>query len=176
MVNQRKTGSKPGDEFFPYLSDMEGCSTKHYIKERLLNQINWYDKKSRRNRYGFLMTVIFSIAMSALIPVITLTPAMSPEMDSFSYRLIITAFGWSVTAISSISAFCRFRELWIQYRTQCEFLKSILYRFFSSCAEFKNSPEPEKLLVELCESYMMKETHIWAAKIPCHGQPSSTGS
>ena len=176
MAYHRKPGPGPADEFSPYLTDLQDSPARHYIVRRLLNLINWYDKKSRRNRFGYMAAITFSIVMSALIPVITLTSTMSSEADSLVYRLIITALGWSVTAVSSVSAFCRFRELWIQYRTQCECLKSLLYRFFSGCAEFKNSPEPHALLVELCESYMMKETYIWAAKVPCQSQFSSTGS
>lgn len=176
MISIRKPANKAGDEFLPYLSDMKNCPAKHYITGRLLSQINWYDKKSRRNRVGYMAVMIFSVAMSALIPVITLAPTVNSGMDLLAYRLIITAFGWSVTAVSSISAFCRFRELWIQYRTQCELLKSTLHKFFSGCREFKNSPKPQRLLVELCEGYMMKETGVWSARIPGDGQFPSTGS
>jgi hypothetical protein len=176
MFSIRKPANMAADEFCPYLSDMKNCPAKNYIVSRLLNQINWYDKKSRRNRAGYMAVMIFSVAMSALIPVITLAPTVSSGMDLLVYRLIITAFGWSVTAVSSISAFCRFKELWIQYRTQCELLKSTLYKFFLECSEFKNSPKPQSLLVELCEGYMMKQTGVWSARIPSDGQFSCTGS
>ncbi len=172
MHEIRKTVKRPGDEFAAYLSGTKGSVEKHYIENRLLCQLNWYDQKSKRNKCCATMVLVFSIAASALIPFITLTL----DMDILIYKLAVTAFGWGVTAVSSINAFCRFREMWIQYRTQCELLKSALHRFFTGCGEFKNSPEPLKLLVELCEKYMMKETSTWAATSPPKGQLPSTGS
>ena len=114
--------------------------------------------------------MIFCIALSALIPVLT------ANIGLVAYKVAMTAFGCSVTVVSSFRAFCRFRELWIRYRTQCELLKSTLHQFFSNSGDFKSSPEPQKLLVELCEGYMMKETSTWAARIPRDGQFPSTGS
>lgn len=161
---------KPKDEFSPYLSGMKNSNTKDFIINRVCDQIRWYDRKSRRNRYGYMAAMAFCIVMSGLIPILT------SNIDLLTYKVIMTAFGSSVTATSSVCAFCRFRELWILYRTQCELLKSTLHQFFSNCGEFKNSPEPQKLLVELCEGYMMKETGIWANGNPRGGQFPSSGS
>ncbi|MEL7603182.1 MAG: DUF4231 domain-containing protein [Bacillota bacterium] len=162
--------SMPEDEFSSYLSGMKNSPAKDYITNRVCGQIRWYDKKSRRNRYGYMAAMAFCVVMSGLIPILT------SNIDLLTYKVIMTVFGSSVTAVSSVCAFCRFRELWILYRTQCELLKSTLHRFFSNCGEFKNSPEPQKLLVELCEGYMMKETGVWAARTPRDGQFPSTGS
>jgi hypothetical protein len=170
MIGIREPAGRPGDEFSPYLSGMKSCPLKHYISGRLLSEINWYDRKSRRNRLGYIAAMILCAAVSALIPILT------ANMDLLAYKVITTAFGCSVTAVSSVCAFCRFKELWIQYRTQCELLKSTLHQFFSGSGEFKNSPEPQKLLVERCEGYMMKEIGVWATKIPRDGQFPSTGS
>lgn len=63
----------------------------------------------------------------------------------------------------SILYLCEYRNLWIEYRSSCEILKSILHRYFTQTNEFKTTDNNKrfKLLVSTCEEYMTKEFQTW---------------
>lgn len=140
----------------------ENHTYENYIGKRLIAQIEWYDKKSiiYQKRYKQLMLVSF--ILSAFIPVLTLLM----ELDfGFLIRIIIIALSSSVTVISSILTLYGFKDLWIQYRSNCEMLKSILHRYKTKTGEFISGSESDdfKLLVITCEEYMIKEFKNWGS-------------
>lgn len=165
----KRSYNKPDAEFKGYLGRMEESNAKDYILAHVLDQIDWFDRKSIVKQRIYKTTMIISIIMSSLIPVITLIADIPGNLE---YKIAITALGSCITALSAVNSFCKFRELWIQYRVQCETLKSILHMFFASCGD--GTPYAE--LVASCEEYMKKETESWADSMPCRGSYSSTGS
>jgi hypothetical protein len=153
---------------------MEDGNAKSYIAGRVLEQITWFDSKSMSKQRLYKATMIISVIMSSLIPVITL---LSDIPGNLLYKVIITALGSGVTALSAVGALCKFKELWIQYRMQCEMLRCILHRFFAECSEFGgSSPSPYTRLVDKCEDYMKKETESWAVVAPGGSRYSSKSS
>lgn len=147
-------------EFEPYLANCSDLE-KNYIVGRLINQIIWYDTKAieKQKKYKFL--TIASIILTAAIPVLAL-------FTNFDYGIVatvlITLFGTVSSAILSIINFCEFHKLWIQYRSNCEILKSILHRYFIQGKETseKGKESNLNLLILNCESYMVKEYRSWA--------------
>ncbi len=165
----------PKDEFAEYLSRIEDGNLKSYITCHVLRQMAWFDRKSMSRQRMYKATMIISIIMSSLIPVVTL---MSDIPGNLAFKIIITALGSGVTALSAVGALCKFKELWIQYRMQCEILRSILHRFFAECGEFGNvsKSSPYARLVDVCEDYMKKESESWASIMPGGGRHSSISS
>jgi hypothetical protein len=162
----------PEKEFDEYLGRMKEGNAKSYIACHVLGQIAWLDRKSVSKQRLYKATMIISIIMSSLIPVITL---MSGIPGNLFYKIIITALGSGVTALSAVGALCKFKELWIQYRMQCEMLRSILHRFFAECSEFGiGNPSPYTRLVDTCEDYMKKEADNWASMMPLSGSRHSS--
>lgn len=172
---KRTRGCAIKQEFAYFVNGMEEGPTKHYITGRVIEQMIWFDKRSMRNQRAYKSLTILSILMSSVIPVITL---FSDVFGGFGYKLVIIILSWGITAAAAINAFGRFRQLWIQYRAQCEMLKCILYRFFARCGEFSGSVSLYPELVSRCEEYMRKETDNWALMVPYDRQnhTSSTGS
>ena len=125
--------------------------------------------------------MIASIILSALIPVITL---FSDSACPLIAKVLITAISSTITAISAIISLCHFQELWIQYRSNCEILQSVLHRFFTKSGEFHNCSDEKALdlLVMTCEEYLTQEFQTWVASntprpdSPPSAQDSSTSS
>jgi hypothetical protein len=106
--------------------------------------------------------MVTSIILSAFIPIFTL---LSDASYGIIIKILITTLSSAITAISAIIALYNYRELWIQYRSNCEILKSVLHRFFTKCGEFNNVDESKsyEMLVMSCEEYLTKEFQTWVA-------------
>lgn len=163
------------EEFAAYIGHIKDEQVRIYIIDRVLRQIHWYDKKGSSNKSGFKYAMVISIILSALIPVFTLLADSPYEL---TVKIVITALSSCITAISAVSALYRFRELWVQYRTYCEILKSVLHRYFTLCGEFQGLHEKDAfpVLVASCEQYMTKEYQVWATTIPCYDKDHSASS
>lgn len=130
LFNKKKT--KLDSEFTPYLDLMDDCNIKKYISNRVIKQINWYDEKSIHFQTQFKWMSIISIILSASIPILTTFNLQT----NLNIKIIIAILSSLVTIITSILSLCKSRELWIEYRTCCETLKSLLYKFFNNCDSF----------------------------------------
>lgn len=164
------------DNFTPYLSKYTDNPIKQYIENRVLDQIDWYNKKSTEKQFYFKRLMIASIIINACIPVLTL---LSDLPCGFFFKVIISIASSTAAVISSIITLCRFQELWTQYRSNCEILQSVLHRYFTKSGEFKNLLENEAfdLLVTSCENYLTKEFQAWQSlNAPKSDNQSSTGS
>ncbi len=173
MAHRKKYEAK--DEFAAYIRHIQDEHVRIYVTDRVIRQIHWYDRKGSVNKSGFRWAMAVSILLSALIPVFTLLADSPYEL---TVKIIITALSSCITAISAVSALYRFRELWIQYRTYCEILKSVLHRFFTLCGEFQGLHEKDAfpVLVASCEQYMTKEYQVWATHVPSCDRDHSASS
>lgn len=154
----------PSQRFKTYIENNTqlSCQAKLYIENRVLDQVDWYNKKSARNQVLFKRWMITSIVLSAFIPILTL---LSDIPCSILIKISITAISSAVTAISAIISLYHFQDLWVQYRANCEILQSILHRYLTKTGEFRNATEDDalNLLVMSCEEYMTKEFQTWVA-------------
>lgn len=162
---RKKSNSEPYSvkkEFDPYLGQIKDNDLKNYIIERVIGQIDWYDRKSSINQNNYKKFMVTSIILSAFIPIFTL---LSDASYGIIIKILITTLSSAITAISAIIALYNYRELWIQYRSNCEILKSVLHRFFTKCGEFNNVDESKsyEMLVMSCEEYLTKEFQTWVA-------------
>lgn len=92
-------------------------------------------------------------------------------------RFIIAILGAVISIISGILSLNKYKELWVQYRTNCEILKSVLHRYYTHTGEFNSCNEQNNFenLVTSCEQYLTREFDSWnnIYSNKCH---SSTGS
>lgn len=151
------------EEYKEYIEHLDE-KKRIYIEKRLLNQISWYDRKAiEKNKIYKIMTII-SILTTAAIPVFSL-------YTGFKYGIvastIIALLSATSSVIISIINLCEYQRLWIQYRSNCEILKSILHRFFTNSGEFTSSNDDEnfKMLIQMSEEYLLKEFQTWR-KLP----------
>lgn len=148
------------DQFKPYLNEMENSPLKTYIEKRVLDQIIWYDQKSVEKQTRFKKLTIVNIILNAIIPIVVLFSDYG-----ILVKALVTGLSSSAGAINAIVALCEFKDLWIQYRSNCELLKSTLHRFFLKSGEFRHIADDQSALMDAlvasCEEYFTKEFQSW---------------
>lgn len=132
----------------------------NYIKNRLIPQITWYDQKAIIKQKKYKYWTIISIVLTALIPILSL---LTENRCGKIVVILIAILSSASSCILSIINLCEYHNLWIEYRTMCENLKSILHRYFMKNGEFNsvNLRDNLDLLVSSCENYMTKEYMSW---------------
>lgn len=151
-------------QFQPYLQKIPDTHIKIYIQNRVIEQIYWYDTKSVEKQQRFKQLSIITVLLNAIIPVITFLSEYG-----ITIRILIVSISSAAVAINAVLSLCSYKELWVQYRSSCELLKSILYRYFNRSGEFRlmaNKPEQcAQMLVTLCEEYITKEFQSWSSRV-----------
>ena len=127
-----------------------------YLKERLDDQIDWYDRKSSRNKAWFYTFHITQIVIGALIPFL----ALQVKASQIRLDLIVGLLGVVVAVAAGLVTLCKFQELWIGYRTTAETLKheKYLYRAKSAPYAVKNALP---ILVDRVEGLISQEHTSW---------------
>ena len=100
---------------------------EEYLKDRLEDQINWYDSKSSSNQKSFKWLQISIIVFSAVIPL--LTGYITPE--TLYFKDIIALIGLIVVVLTGFLSLGKHHENWLEYRTTCESLKHEKYLFLT---------------------------------------------
>lgn len=142
-----------------WIANIENDKTKHYIEDRVVNQMNYYRNKSKeyKKKYHELMTV--SIIIGFLIPVTSILADGSIFM-----KLVIATLGSATTAISAYLRMQNYYELWSNYRYNREFLLSTLYAYFTNTGIFRQlstQQECDTLLIDTCEACFSTENKGW---------------
>jgi len=127
-----------------------------YLKDRLDDQINWYDKKSVANQRAFKRLQVLIIVASAAIPF------LSGFMDENSLwlKIVIGLLGLAIATATAILGLYQFQENWLEYRTTCETLRHEKYLFLTGASPY-DEEEPFLLLVERIEGLISKENTNW---------------
>ena len=133
-------------------------SEVEYLKERLEDQINWYDKKSTKCQKYYKWHKVIEITAAALIPI------LAAQSSSFkAVAIIISILGSAIVVIEGLVNLGKYHENWIEYRSVSETLKQEKYMYLTQSGVYKTSKEDAfELLVERIESVISKENVNWA--------------
>ena len=126
-----------------------------YINDRLINQLNWYSKKSQYNQKYHKSLKIIEIVSASIIPFVA---GMNENIPYSNWILGIS--GILIAVITAISALRKFQENWIQYRTISETLKHEKYLYLTKVYPYDSSSSFD-LLVKRVESLISKENTQW---------------
>jgi hypothetical protein len=125
------------------------------IIERLEDQINWYDRKSRSNMRWYKRLKISEIASAAVIPFLA--------ASSIPHAVFATGIlGVLVTLFEGTLQLNQYHENWIRYRSTCESLKHEKYIYLATAGPYPNVEKPRALLAERVESLISQEHAKWA--------------
>ncbi len=115
---------------------------EEYLKNRLDNQIDWYDKKSGWHQGWHKKLRFLEILAAASIPFLTgyITDS-SPDM-----KIVVGTLGILIAVVSGAVALFKFQEHWLQYRTTAESLKHHKYLYLTNTAPY-NKDDAFNLLV-----------------------------
>lgn len=126
-----------------------------YLKSRLEDQIDWYDKKSSHHQKWYKVLKITEVTMGALIPVIT-----TVQLPWFA--TISAIFASCILICESLISIYKHRDNWIDYRRTSELLKHEKFMFLTMTGVYKNEKDSFALLVERCETIISSENINWA--------------
>ncbi len=134
-----------------------------YLKDRLDDQINWYDKKSIKNQSNYKILRIIEIISAVLIPFLS---ALSINNSSFTFvvSILVSLLGVIITFIASMLSLGKYQENWIEYRTTCESLKKEKYLFLTNTIPY-NTDNAFSILTHRVESLISKENTNWDKKM-----------
>ena len=132
---------------------------EEYLKNRLDDQINWYDRKSIKNQKYFKLLQLILIISAAAIPL--LSGYIRPKEMSVYLPYIIGVLGFLVAIITAILSLYKFQENWTAYRTTCESLRHEKYLYATKTNPY-HGKNAFNLLVQRVEMLISKENSSWA--------------
>lgn len=131
---------------------------EEYLKERVDDQITWYNKKSGINKGLHLKSKALIIIFAALIPFTT--GYISPQTEWVNY--LIAVLGVLTAILTGLSTLFKFQEKWSEYRVNAEKLLHEKYLFHTNSGPYGTHKEPFKLLVFRVENLINKEVSSWS--------------
>ncbi|MCA0311665.1 MAG: DUF4231 domain-containing protein [Proteobacteria bacterium] len=123
---------------------------------RLIDQLNWYDRKSQRCQRWYKGLKFVQIGLAILIPVTSLLPAECAKWTA-------SIAGAAIALLEAVQQMNQYSVLWFSYRATAERLKHEKYLFLSAAGPYKGLAEPERLvaLAERVEEHVSTEHANW---------------
>lgn len=129
---------------------------EQYLQDRVEDQINWYDTKSKTSQRWFKSLRIIEIASAAIIPFI------AGYSESIPCGIIIIGFlGILIAICTGLAALNKYQENWLMYRTTCETLRHEKFLFMTETKPYDDG-EAFNQLVTRVENLISKENTLWA--------------
>ena len=128
---------------------------KDYLKDRLYDQIDWYDKKATTYKKLFCRLRAFEIIIAASIPVLYYLP---------SVKQYIPFFAAIITILAGIASLMKFHDNWVLYRMTCESLKYEKFLYLTGTEPY-NTENKLAVLVTKVENILSSERILWKRKI-----------
>lgn len=127
-----------------------------YMKQRVDEQIAWYDAKSSSAQRGFKALRITEIIGAATLPFLTPYSA-----DSLGIRIAIGVIGVVLAVGAGLLSLFQMQERWSEYRNTCESLRHEKYLYLTKSEPY-DADRPFQLFVNRVESLISKENSSWA--------------
>ncbi len=135
-------------------------NVEEYLKDRVEDQIDWYDSKSMKNQWWFKRLRLAEISAAATIPLLAGHvgqdgPPLIPAL--------LGILGIIVAVIAGVLGLYQFEHRWTQYRTTSETLKKEKFLFLTGSDPFDRTPDENYgLLVRRVENLVSEENTSWA--------------
>ena len=128
---------------------------EEYLKNRLDDQIDWYDRKSSQNQKSFKRLQFILIIAAASIPFI------SGYVDDLYYlQYLLGGIGVLIATITGMLSLYKFQENWTAYRTTCESLRHEKFLYLTKTDPYRGK-NAFNLLVQRVEMLISKENSSW---------------
>jgi len=130
---------------------------EEYLKTRLDDQINWYNKKAKTNKILTQWSKSLVILFSASIPLM----AGFDFLNNPSKNITLGVLGSLISIISGISGILKFQDKWTEYRNSAEILMHEKMLFQTSSSPFDKQDQPFGFFVNRIENILSNEQNSW---------------
>lgn len=128
-----------------------------YLKERVDDQINWYDSKSQKAQKLYKIFQVIEIILASTIPLLS-----GYATKCYIFPVVIGIFGCIIAIIESITKLYKFHENWIQYRSTCELLRYQKHLYLTGSYPYNRTDETiDNIFVQNIESIISSENNQW---------------
>ena len=134
-------------------------SPEDYLKNRVQDQIDWYDRKSGilKKRYRWMKGT--TIVIGVLIPVII---SLSDVCDCINWlKYLAGAMGAAISALEGISGMLKDKDNFLAYRAAREALMRERMLYSTLSGNYAGAKDAFALFVANCESIMANEQSGW---------------
>lgn len=125
-----------------------------YLEGRYSDQVNWYDRKSARNKKFYCIFQWSVIVLSATLPVLVVSLSNDHKWISATLAVIL-AIG-----TAGLKTF-KLQENWINYRTMAETLRKEKYFYDAGIDDYSDPSGANALFVERVEALISREHSLW---------------
>jgi hypothetical protein len=139
MTGPEDTGSRADPAF------------EHPAWARLVDQLDWYGRKSAAAQRAFIRLKVVEIVVAAAIPVVA--GVGGPP-------LLTAALGSTVVVLEAVQQLFQWQTNWVLYRSTAEALKHEKFLFLS-CAGPYATGDRQRLLAERLEGLISQEHAKW---------------
>lgn len=136
--------------------EIEPGNINSYIKNRLDDQINWYDRKSQQAQKRYKRLQLAELVIAAAIPLFSGYTVGCPAM-----AFIICVLGAVIAIIEGVERLYRYHENWIEYRAACEALKHEKSLYLMHAFPYGADETKEQLFVHNIENLLSSEGSKW---------------
>jgi hypothetical protein len=139
-----------------------------FIKERLDDQINWFNSNSAISKKQYRFYTFLEILLAGLIPMALSLSEMHVFGDNdfgkgfdICMKIYIAAGGSAIVVINKYLEINAFKDSWITYRITCELLRAEKYKYLSKADPYdENDAFP--LLVNNVDLILSRGNENWA--------------
>ena len=134
---------------------------------RLVDQLDWYDRKSQLNQRTYKRLKLIQLVLAILIPLASLVPDPVAR-----YGQAIA--GAAIALIEGLQQMNQYATLWVSYRATAERLKHEMFLFLSAAGPYRGLEEQARLvqLAERVEEHVSSEHANWIKEIRQGGRPA----
>ena len=131
-----------------------GSTSEHPAWARLVDQLDWYGRKSAAAQRAFIRLKVVEIVVAAAIPVVAGVGGPA---------LLTAALGSTVVVLEAVRQLYQWQTNWVLYRSTAEALKHEKFRFLTNAGPYGAAARPDALLAKRVEGLVSREHAKWVA-------------
>ena len=122
--------------------------------ERLIDQINWYDRKSSEAQRWFKRLKLVELVAAASLP---------PFVGLGAPDWVAAVIASLIVVLEGCQHLFQWHDHWNNYRSTCESLRHEQYLFLARAGSYAAAESPTALLAERIEGLVSQEHAKWTA-------------
>ncbi len=123
--------------------------------DRLEDQIQWYDRKSRQAQRHFKFFKVVQLLAAATIPVVATIGGVDAAIPA--------ALGGAIVVLEGFLQLNQYQQNWTAYRSTCESLKHEKFLFLGHAGPYAGADDPLPLLADRIEGLISQEHAKWVS-------------